>query len=176
METCAWGSGLCSEQHDFKMNVCRPGCALPMCLFLFYSETIKTFLQSRRNTWKRPSDLPPMQLWRGIASAHLPLVQSGGEHPQACDRTIQYVSAGLTYRVQDLNPQHFKCCVSHRLTKIYPPLSVVNATESCFYLFKSTDKTSHPVKTTGCIFYLTKKSRSPVHAFKLLKWEKYLYL
>lgn len=138
METCRWGSALCSQQPGTRTwgGCLQPRCALLMCLFLFYSQTIKTFLQSRRNPWERPSDLPPMQLWRGAASPHLPLVQGWWEHPQACDRTTWYVTTGLIYHVQDLKFQHSKCCVSHRLIKINPPLPTVNVTGSYFYLFK----------------------------------------
>lgn len=35
---------------ELEVNVCSPGYTRTMCLFLFYSQTIKTFLQSRRNT------------------------------------------------------------------------------------------------------------------------------
>lgn len=151
-----------------------------MCLFsplLFYSQTIKPFLQNRRNSWERPSNLPRMPLWRRTASPCLPLVQSRWEHPQACDWAIQYVTIGPSYRVQDLqllSTSSLKHGVSYRVVKTRPPLLMVSLTKSCFRLFRSIDTDA------GRFFYLFLLKLGGMlktclcHHFKLLKWEKCL--
>lgn len=89
---------LYNTRTRFPLGICScpslaPQYILMMCLFslFFYSQTINTFLQNRRNPWKRPSNLPLMQMWGRIASPYLPLVQSSWQYPQACDWTTQYV-------------------------------------------------------------------------------------
>ena len=147
-----------SPVPELEVGACSPRYVLTMCLFsssLSYSQTIKTFLQNRRNTWKRPSNLPPMQMWRRTASAYLPLVQSRWEYTQACDRTTQYVTTGLLYCVQDLefhSTSCFKHCVPQSVVKTYPPLLTVSVTKLDFYLFRSADS-CHKHRVFFCICF-----------------------